>query len=200
MPPLAQERFRHNIPNVSLRHWITPGTNGVSTNLSTLANVTMQYEAINGLHYGKFSITSPLANIGYIQPGDIISVTKSTWTAYNCTRKPISHVNKATGFAYFQLEFPDDTETGCTVYAHLPFNKVIISGAKSGSTANTSPIYIGVTPLGFHTLGALSHPVKIAAGASFTIEIPDGAQCDLSQLTMNVDTDADAASMIVIGR
>lgn len=200
MPPLAQERFRHAIPNVSLRHWITAGLNGVSTNLSTLANVSMQYEAIDGKHYGKFSITPTLANIGYLQPGDIISVTKSTWTAYNCTRKPISHVDKATGFAYIELDYPDDTETGCTVYAHLPFNKVIITGAKSGSTANTGAIYIGVTPLGFHTLGALNHPVKITAGSSYIIDIPDGAQCDLSQLVMNVDTDADCASIITIAR
>ncbi len=199
MPPSpARERFRHAIPTASLRHWITAGLNGVSTNLSTLSNVSMLYEAINGKHYGKFSITPTLANIGYLQAGDLISVTKGAWTAYNCTRKPISHVNIATGYAYIELEFPDDTETGCTVYVHLPFNKVIITGAKSGSVANTGNIYIGVTPLGFHTFGGLSHPIKVVPGASYTIEIPDGSQCDLSQLVMSVDTDNDAASIITI--
>lgn len=200
MPPLAQERFRHAIPNVSLRHWITAGTSGVSTNLSTLDNVTMQYELINGKHYGYFGVTSPLAIIGYIQPGDIISVTNAAWTAYNCTRKPVSHVNKATGAVYFEIDVVDGTETGCTVYLHLPFNKVIISGTKAGNTANTGSIYIGVIPLGFHTIGALNFPVKITAGASYTIDIPDGAQCDLSQLVMNVDTNADCASILTIAR
>lgn len=194
------ERFRQNIPNASLRYWSVAGTTGSASNLSVLANVSMLYEAIDGMHYGKFLISAPLAAAGYLQPGDVISITKATWTAYNCTRKPIEFVNKATGYAYIRLEFPDDTETGCTVYAHIPFSKIVISGVKPNRVANTGSIYIGSTPLGLHTIAAINHPIKITAGSSYTLEVPDGAQCDLSQLSFSVDTDNDCASVIAVSR
>jgi hypothetical protein len=160
------------------RQWIvTAAATGTPVNVTTLS--------ISAITQAAGTATATAAAAHQLAVGDRVVIAGATPTGYNGTVEVLS-VPSTTTFTYkVSAEIATAASGTLTAKALLAYRSARFIGNNAVRTANTGTVYLG--------LGSTNdtQPIAITTGATLSLEAATGAKLFLSDLWLDVATNAD---------